>query len=310
MANNSITVVICTHNRVNLLKKTIGFLNAAQKPDNLTIKLLVIANACSDATTHFLKDYCQSSGHHHLPLDFQLEPIAGKSHALNRAIGLIDEGFLCFVDDDHRVDRLFFCAISDAIHLYPEIKIFCGKILPDWTGEEPEWIHDTGPYKIYPLPVPHFEMGGEPTLVTKETKLPGGGNLIVHHSVFTIAGGFSTDLGPSGHNLAGSEDSDFVLRTLAADIRIRYLPNIIQHHYVDQDRLKFNYLIKKSYQRTRTLTLAKFNQSQRPPRYLWRKLAENSLQAIFSLRWKKTRFFSMRVAATLGEIKGYLESKE
>ena len=296
-----LTIVICTHNRVELLEKTITSLNEAMNPSALNVQILVIANACSDTTIHFLKSYTGLSGKQ-LPLEFEEEPIAGKSHALNRAISMVNQGFLCFVDDDHKVDNNFLCAISEAIVSHPQIKMFCGQIIPDWTGEEPEWIHETGKYKIYPLPVPHFEMGTEPVLIEKDGKLPGGGNLIIHRDVFTKIGNFNVELGPKGRSLAGSEDSNLVLRALAAGETIQYLPSIIQYHYVDSERLQLSYLIRKSYERTRTFTMEKQPQAHSIPRYLWRKLIEYIFYSCFSFNLQKSRFYLMRIASTLGEI--------
>ncbi len=309
MITSRITVVICTHNRSELLFQSIDSLNKANRPLNSAAEILVIANACNDSTVQKLERYIKSCSDEQLPLKYQEEPFAGKSYALNRAIQLVTEGFLCFIDDDQKVDKKFFTAIESAITLKNERKIFCGKLLPDWTGKEPTWIHETGKYKIFPFPIPIFNLGDEAIEINASTAHPPGGNLFVHHSVFNEVGVFSTELGPTGHNLAGSEDSDFIIRALNEGIVIQYIPKIIQYHYVDEERLKFSFLMKMSYQRTRTLTQIKFHKSHSIPLYLWRKLAEYIAQGIFSLSWKRTRFFSMRVASTLGEIAGFMNSR-
>ncbi len=45
-----LTVLICTHNRVELLTNAISSLNAATRPEGWQVGLLVAANACSDGT--------------------------------------------------------------------------------------------------------------------------------------------------------------------------------------------------------------------------------------------------------------------
>ncbi|NOR70191.1 MAG: glycosyltransferase [Methylomarinum sp.] len=302
----NITIVICTHNRSDLLLQTIHSINHAHCLTDINLSLLVIANACSDDTLHKLQLYKEKNILP--PIYFEEEPIPGKSHALIRAVNLINEGYICFIDDDHRVDKHYFCTVINAIKSQPDISIFCGQIIPDWTSQEPEWIHDQGQYKIYPLPIPHFELGTQPMLVKHGVKLPGGGNLIVNRNVFNQVGHFSTELGPKGHNLSGSEDSDFILRVLKANLTIQYVPGIIQYHYVDEERLKFNYLVRKSFQRTRSLTKTKHPNSQPVPLYLWRKLFSYTGHFLFSLNLQKTRFYAMRIASTLGEIVGLRES--
>ena len=42
------------------------------------------------------------------------------------------------------------------------------------------------------------------------------------------------------------------------------------------------------------------------PRYLWRKLASYGFRALASLYWPEKRFYMVRVAAALGEIRAYL----
>ena len=300
-----LTIVICTHNRSNLLLKTIDSIDNASCISNTDISLLVIVNACSDNTTQSLLNLKKAS--RNIPLSYEEEPIAGKSHALIRAVNLIKEGFICFIDDDHRVDSRYFCSVIKAIQDYQNVPLFCGQIIPDWTGHEPQWIHDQRQYKIYPLPIPHFEFGKQPLAVKHGMKLPGGGNLIVHRKIFDQVGHFSTELGPIGHNLSGSEDSDFILRVLKADIAIQYIPDIIQYHYVDEERLKISYLVQKSFQRTRSLIKASHPSSQPIPHYLWKKLFIYTNQFLFSFNLQKMRFYAMRIASTLGEIIGLKE---
>ncbi len=304
-----LTVVICTHNRSSLLMTAINSLNHTAQPTECDIRILVIANACEDDT---VANLCSYQNNHKvnksLPLVFEEEHIPGKSYALNHAIKLVHDGYICFIDDDHRVDNNYFSAVSSAIKCYSNTRIFCGRIIPDWTGNEPDWVHTNGDYKIFPLPIPNFQLGDKPTIVNSDSKLPGGGNLIIHKSIFDVFGEFSTSLGPKGNDLLGSEDSEFILRTISHNEAIQYIPDIIQYHYVDTDRLKLTYLIQKSFQRTRSITLAHNPDKTRVPPYIWRKLINYSIGVILSFSLVKTRFYLMRIAATLGEAKGLRET--
>lgn len=303
-------MLICTHNRSDLLMRTIASLNEVLVPDNCSISLLVIANACTDETITRLKNYQYADDKNKLALHFGEELEPGKSYALNHALNIIKGGYICFIDDDHRIEKNYFSSVSASIKQYPKASIWCGQIIPDWTGEEPQWIHEQGTYKIYPLPIPHFELGSKPINVSQETNLPGGGNLIVQQTVFTTVGSFSTELGPKGHNLSGSEDSDFILRALDAGMVIQYVPEIIQYHYVDLERLQLPYLILKSFQRTRSFTLAHHPARAPVPLYLWRKLFNYKLAILIAFNIIKIRFYLMRFASTLGEITGLIENRK
>ena len=222
---------------------------------------------------------------------------------MNRAIPELRSDLVALVDDDHRVDEDYLTGICAAAGSYPDATLFCGRILPDWDGSEPAWVHDTGPYRVYPLPVPRQDHGDSPHLIGHEGPIPGGGNLFLRRQVFDRIGGFSTALGPQGHNLGGGEDTDFVLRALNAGEQLLYIPDVKQYHYVDPARLRLGYLLKKSFQRSRA-GVQTGQKHGRIPLYMWRKLAEYIFHALYSVQWAKTRFFLVRIAAVLGEMRG------
>jgi arylsulfatase A-like enzyme/glycosyltransferase involved in cell wall biosynthesis len=303
-----LTVLICTHNRAELLERTLASLDAATRPASCLIEILVVANACTDDTASLLEKHAKAeprSGK--LPLRWLQEPTPGKSHALNRAIPLIDGDLVAFVDDDHRVDPGYLTGVCRAAESYPDATLFCGRIQPDWDGTEPRWVHDNGPYRIFPLPVPRSEYGDEPRRLTSENVLPGGGNLFIRRPVFDRVGGFSAELGPHGHDLGGGEDSDFVNRCLAAGESLQYVPWVVQHHYVDSERLRLGYLLRKAFQRSRYVTRARAVSDASVPLYIWRKLGTYLVYSACSISWPRTRFFLMRVAAALGELRGFVD---
>lgn len=304
---NQLTILICTHNRAELLERVLASINAAKRP-GMPVKILVAANACTDDTVARLQAYeSRQAEAGWLPLRLIEVPTPGKSHALNRAIPEIDTELTAFVDDDHRVDDNYLVAIEQATTAWPDAGLYCGRILPDWDGSEPEWVHDEGPYRIYPLPVPRYDLAGEPKTITpEEGPIPGGGNLVVRRQVFELAGEFATELGPHGHDLGGGEDSEYVLRAMNRGVRCQYAPDMVQHHYVDTERLRLGYLLRKSYQRTRSI--ARIHGNGRVPLFMWRKLAEYGFHGLFSLSWARRRFYWVRTAAALGEVQGRRES--
>lgn len=299
-----LTVLICTHNRVELLSRVIASLNAARQPSAASVHLFVVANACTDGTHAYLANYRTDAGK--LPLIWTAESTPGKSHALNRALPQIRTGAVAFVDDDHRVDADYLVNACTAFATYPHADLFCGRILPDWDGTEPAWVHDTSPWRIYPLPVPRYERGNAAQEITVKTGgIPGGGNLLARAEWLDRVGPFATDYGPVGHDLGGAEDLQWVIRALKLGARVQYVPDIVQHHYVDVARLKLPYLMEKAFKRSASTIRLRGDPTAGMPRYIYRKLAEYLLSAIVSIREPKRRFFFVRVAACLGEMQGY-----
>ncbi|MCI1193142.1 glycosyltransferase [Calidifontimicrobium sp. SYSU G02091] len=302
-----LTVLICTHNREQLLAKVLASLNAAERPMRWAVDLLVVANACRDGTHRMLDDYCRHAHERgQLPLAWLMEPAPGKSNALNTAMPLINGDIVAFVDDDHRVDSGYLAAVCHAADSYPEADLLCGRIFPDWDGSEPGWVHDDGPYRIYPLPVPRFDQGDASRELTPTIAIPGGGNLAARAPWLAKVGPFATDMGPMGHDLGGAEDLDWVLRALRSGARLRYVPDMVQYHYVDPSRLTLPYLMKKAYKRTEsTVGLDSENARGPVPRYIFRKLAEYGIKAGISLSSARRRFYLVRSAAALGELVGH-----
>lgn len=305
-----LTVLICTHNRVELLGKTLASMNAAARPTGWEVDILVAANTCQDTTHAFLDDYAtRSSARNWLPLTWFPEPVPGKSNALNSAMPRVASDLVAFVDDDHRVDEGYLSAVCLAADAHPDADLFCGRILPDWDGSEPPWVHDQGPYRIYPLPVPRFDLGDTSMELTPDVAIPGGGNLFLRTPWLSRVGTFDTDMGPTGHDLGGAEDLEWVLRALGLGARLRYAPRVVQFHYVDASRLTLPYLMKKAYKRTASTVVIDQARGGPVPKYLYRKLAEYGFKACTALDHSRRRFFLVRTAAALGEIAGHLQRR-
>ncbi len=297
---------MCTHNRAPLLEQALSSLNAAERPVE-GAQLIVVANQCSDDTHELLDAYAKEPGAR-LPMRWIAEPIAGKSHALNRALPEVETELVAFVDDDQKVDAGYLKAICDAARDAPEADLFCGRLLPDWDGTEPSWVHDHGRYRVYPLPTPNFDLGPEPRTLVAGGPLPGGGNVIARRRWLSRVGPFAIDLGPVGHDLGGAEDADWLLRALGLGARLAYVPAILQFHYVDPERLTVRYLMHKAYKRS-SAAIGLHEASERSvrgaPLYAYRKLAGYALSALTAFGSDRRRFYLIRSAAAAGEIAGY-----
>ena len=301
-----IEVLVCTHNRSMLLDKMLESLNQTSKPDGCALTISVVLNACTDNSLSLLEQYTKKEKSSQLVSLrwFEVEK-PGKSNALNYALPRLEGDFICFIDDDHRISTGYFTALFDAVSLYKNETIFFGKILPDWNGEEPDWARDTGEYAIYPLPVPHYDKGNESFEFHNNVSIPGGGNLALKREVFKRVGLFNTELGPHGHDLGGGEDGDYVLRAINGGEKLRYLPDMVQYHYVDLERFRLSYILLKSFQRSRSVISIRNENVTKIPLYLWRKLFTYFFKVIFSLSIRRSRFFLVRCAAALGEMSGF-----
>lgn len=316
----TLTILISSHNRADLLERTLRFLNIAQRPRDWNVDILVVANACTDRTNTLLDRYAVAtrtepagaSQRRRLPLRWVAEPRMGKSFALNSAIPLLRSDIVAFVDDDHRVHLEYLEAVCNAATRYAKADILCGRILPDWDGSEPQWVHDEGPHRIYPLPVPRYDLGDEPLRSPQDTTMPGGGNLVLRTALFDRVGDFSTVYGPVGRGLGGAEDHEWVGRAIVAGATVQYVPEIVQYHYVDPSRLATSYLLRKAFERSASAVRLGGVDEKRGivPAYMFRKAGEYSWAVLASIgKPQKRRFHLVRLAASLGEIKGRVHAR-
>ncbi|MDP3585360.1 MAG: sulfatase-like hydrolase/transferase [Thiobacillus sp.] len=304
--SNRLAVVICTYNRSASLIETLTSQYTCGYNGEECIDIVVVANNCSDDTLDRLADFFASHPRDNLRLTWIEEPKAGKSYALNAAIAHTTHDVLCFIDDDQTVEAGFLRNLIDGMDAYPDEAIYCGRIWPAWDGSEPSWVHARGDYAIPIRPFPEFDLGSESIVITPKDRYPSGGNIVVRRRVFDAAGLFSVDLGPTGHNLAGGEDHDFLVRAVNKGFAIRYLPCVRQLHAIDAERMSTTYTLRKSFLRTRANFLVR-QDGARPHLYMFRKILEHLGSAVFTLKPDRRFFYLVRFAASLGELTGAFE---
>lgn len=301
-----LAVVICTYNRSASLLETLRSLYDDGYSGPAPIDIVVVANNCADDTLARLAAFRAAHPQTLLRLSWLEEARPGKSYALNTAIEHTDHDVLCFIDDDQVVEPGFLRQLMEGIDAYPEDDIFCGRIWPAWDGKEPSWVHAREPYKIPIRPFPEFNLGTAPLRLGYSDRFPSGGNISVRRRVFDRIGGFALDLGPTGHNLAGGEDHDFLRRAKLGGHTIRYLPKVSQLHAIDAERMSTVYTLKKSYFRSRANFLI-HTPSRMPRLYMLRKIFNHFFSAIFSMDRNRRFFYLTRTAASLGELAGSIE---
>lgn len=298
-----LAVVICTHNRARSLTATLDSLYACRYHGAETVDILVVANHCHDDTLATLAAFRSRHDQAVLRLRWIEEPVAGKSHALNTAIASTGNDYLCFIDDDQVVESGFLQHLLNGLDAYPDDAIFCGRIWPAWDGSEPSWVHAQEPYAIPIRPFPEFDLGQDSIVIAPDQRFPSGGNITVHRRVFVQVGNFAVELGPTGHNLAGGEDHDFIGRAAAQGHTIRYLPKVRQLHAIDAKRTSTLYTLRKSYFRSRSHFLINAEDTKPKP-YMFRKILSHLGNALFTLNPDRRFFYLSRLAASVGELSG------
>ena len=131
----TVTVVICTWNRAELLDRTLAQFKMLELPPHLRWELLVVNNRCTDDTDKVISRYDGA-----LPIRRLYEDEPGKSHAANRAIDEAKGDLLVWTDDDVLVQPNWLVAYVKAAAAYPDVSVFGGTILPWFEHRAPDWI--------------------------------------------------------------------------------------------------------------------------------------------------------------------------
>lgn len=298
-------VVICTHNRKDLLLQTLRTLDADLVRDKhgseRRCSVLVVLNNCSDGTASALARLAACRSPASAPLYWLEESRPGKSNALNAAIVASKHPLLAFIDDDQLVEPGFVAAILRGAQQFPQDTLFCGRMMPAWDGSEPAWVHAQPPYRIPIRPFPEFDLGNSCFRLNADARMPSGGNLVVRRKVFAEVGMFDTTLGPTGHNLLGGEDHEFLQRAVAAGHLPRYLPEMRQLHTIDATRMEVGYTLRKSFLRSRSSAIIQ-NPEQPLRLFMFFKPLRHITRAVFTLDGNRRFYYMVRAAASLGEL--------
>lgn len=232
----SVSVILCTCNRAESLKKALDSLSRSELPQALEWEVVVIDNNSTDQTRQVAQDFCLRDPAH---FRYVFEPMSGKSHALNRGVAEARGSVLAFTDDDVLVEPLWLGNLTANLN-NGKWAGAAGRTLPQKEYHAPQWIprsprHALAPLAIFDPPIPAGPLGESPY----------GVNMAYRRSVFEKYGVFRIDLGPGlGAGIPQkSEDTEFGTRVIAGGDELRYEPSAVLYHAVPSNRLKKRYFL-------------------------------------------------------------------
>jgi len=296
-----VTVILCTHNRCQILAKTLESLAGSSLPEAVEWEILVVDNHSKDETKDVVEQFCQR-----YPGRFRYlhEPRAGKSNALNAGIREAQGDVLAFTDDDVTVEPTWLSNLTASLR-EGEWAGAGGRTLPERTFSPPKWLSQEGRHALAPLAI--FDRGLAPGELSEA---PFGNNMAYRKTVFRKYGGFRSDLGPCpGGGPQKSEDSEFGIRLLAAGERLRYEPSAVLYHVTPESRVKKEYFLAWWFDKARADIRAFGLPSDTKwfvagtPLYLFPRLARWTMQWMCSLRPARRFSCKVNVWANLGQIK-------
>src|SRR5882762_1539701 len=109
----NITVVVCTYNRCQTLKKTIESVAAQTLSQSLGWEILVVDNNSSDETRQVVENFRR---HHPERFHYLFEPQQGISYARNAGIRHAQGEILAFIDDDETAETGWLQNLTANLH--------------------------------------------------------------------------------------------------------------------------------------------------------------------------------------------------
>jgi glycosyltransferase involved in cell wall biosynthesis len=236
-AGLSVTAILCTYNRFEVLLTTLERLAASQLPSSVAWEVLVVDNNSTDQTREVVEGFCRR-----YPGIFRyvFEPTSGKSHALNTGVMRARGKVLAFVDDDVAMEPPWLHHLTASLH-DGKWAGSGGRILPAQAFAAPAWFSLEGQGALlFGL----FDSGDQPCEIHHA---PHGGNMAFRKEMFEKYGLFRTDIGPGTANPEiprHNEDTEFGRRLIAAGERLRYEPQAIVYHPVILERINQTFFLE------------------------------------------------------------------
>lgn len=234
-----ITIAVCTYNRAGRLPTLVKTLRQQKCP--ISSEILVVDNNSSDDTQEVLCELVQLDG---MPLRLVRETKQGIVHARNRSI---DESrtsaYLAFIDDDELPSPGWLNAAVDALDR-EEAECVGGEIqvsLP--VAERPSWLEE----ELLPF-LGGVKHSSEPFWITDRCTPVWSGNIAFRFSLFANGLRFDHRYNRQGHAVGGGEDVIMLDSLLKQKVRIRYRPDMVIDHYIEEWKLRRGYFLKLHYE--------------------------------------------------------------
>jgi len=213
-----VSVVVCTHNRAELLAEALASL-VAQTLDPTTYEVIVVDNASTDGTRAVVEG-CSSR----LPqVRYCLEERLGLSHARNRGWLEARGDYVGYLDDDAKAPPEWLdVALQTIVHGAPAA--LGGPVVPFHADAKPRWFKDR--YEL--------RTRGETARPLCPGEYLSGTNLFFRRAVLEALGGFDPALGVVGRRVAYGEETAMQVRIRAempGEI-IYYEPRLCVDHLV------------------------------------------------------------------------------
>ena len=233
------SILIATFNRDEVLQQTLESL-AGLRPDG-PWEVIVVDNNSSDRTRDVVE---AAAGTFPAPLRYLFEREPGRSAALNTGFRAAEGDIIVTTDDDVRVDPDWLDRIAAGFDAHG-CDYVGGRVLPLWPAEVPGWLPARN--EVLCGVIALIDYGPHP--IRYGARVPLGVNMAIRRDALRRAGDFDSRIGRKAGTLLGQEVREWCVRAHAAGLVGYYVPDVVVHHLIPQDRLTKRYFRRWYYWR-------------------------------------------------------------
>jgi len=230
-----VSIIICTFNRLVLLRKMIDSIRP-QLPADFPIEVLIVDNNSTDGTANYV---CALTAQDPT-FSYYLETKQGLSNARNGGAKAARHELLLYCDDDAFLSPDFIKTMGEALAAH-DPDLFGGPCLPDYVDAKPDWFPDALEVRR------KAEVSGFYSHVTLS-----GSNFGIKRAVLQKIGGFNPEFGMTG-NRPGMLEERLAIETYrrmtpAAEQKVYYSVESFVYHYTPAARMRVGFQLRRIYQ--------------------------------------------------------------
>jgi hypothetical protein len=262
----SITVVIATHRRPDLLERTLESLAVADAP-SARWDVIVVENGPAAGAEDVVRRFRSR-----LSIRYRYLAEASKARALNLALDESEGELIVFADDDVRVGARWLTAYEDAALRLGQGHFFGGPNEPDYEHRPPDWL-------IAKMPpcAGGLRLGDTPGYLVWHQRVLGA-NWAAWRSDLLQVGRFDPALGPGPDDPLVDEETAVQERMTHGGVRGYWVPQALLHHWVPASRCTERWVLRRKVRHAKTRAWRVEPPIAGPrvlgaPRWLYRELA-------------------------------------
>ncbi len=216
-----LSVILTTRNRSRLLDHCLDSIaTSLNKASLLDAEIVIVNNASTDDTGDVINAWASRNS---VAVTHLTEPLAGKGHAVNRALVAARGELLAFTDDDCRLDPDFVSDLLRHASQDREPTVRGGRTeLGDLT-DLPLTINTS----VKRMQWSRRENSARGQSISGQIN---GCNMVIPRVVIDKVGPFDERFGP-GSFMYGGEDDDFLIRAYLANFALEYVPDMVVFHF-------------------------------------------------------------------------------